>query len=435
MRKIIFLSLAIIMLTKVAFGVEPVSTESYISPESVTINRLENNREVLTDAINNFNGGWILKNTISPDSMKDNGNVVIFRDEAFNDWVFAGLLPQTASGLTSNITGGTGYINGERVVKDTLPKTYNTSKWTFVDISDKGTYTLTEVAIDAAEPSTTANSIRLARVTTDGSDITAVRDDRVTAISLATGEDFYIKGFEMTMDSAFNIVTVDSGFLRHGTTAVNKTSVTGILLDTAADWHDGNQDTLNNQWCYVGIDNLGAVKYLGANAPDKSDTSGNTSGTFRYWYNTVASKYWRIVNQVRVNAANDISDDLIQSGKRFMWNKPVNITTTVSSGAWSAATSCAAGIPEASEFGIFGLSSKETQANLTAAIFIRPNGSAWATNAANGIYDGDGSASSNEIGGQRSCMTDSSQQIQYQNSVDDDSTRVEVEGFVVSYRD
>jgi len=407
------------------YAVEPISTDAYLSPDDVTINRLESNRATLTDAINNFNGGWILKNTISPDSLKDNANTVIFRDEAFNDWVFTGLLPQTASGLTSNITAGTGYINGERVIKDAIPKTYGTSKWTFVDISDKGTYTLTPVAIDDAEPAVAANSIRLARVVTDGSNITAVRDDRVTSISLATGEDFYIRGFEITMDSAYDTVTVDSGFLRHGTIAVSKTAETGIILDTAADWHDGVQDSYAGGagWAYIGVDNLGSIKWLG-NAPDKSDTSGNTDGRFRYWRNATIDKYWRVIFGVYVNTSDNINDDLIQQGDKVTWNKPVSITTTKSLNAWSSAVSCSAGMPAISKVATFGCSVDSDGSGSEAGIFIRPNGSSMQIGDANGVWYN--MAVGYQLGGELERATNSSQEIQHYTEASNDVDKMAI---------
>ncbi len=433
MKKILFLLSILLLIPKAAFCTEPITTDSYISPDDVTIQRLESNREVLTDAINNFDGGLILKNTISPDSLKDNANVVIFRDEAFNDWVFTGLLPVTAAGLTSNVSAGTGYIGGERVVKDATSHTYNTSKWTFVDLSNKGTYTFSQVEVDAAEPSITTNSIRLARVTTDGSNITVVRDDRAIAISLTTGEDFYFKGFEITMDSAFDTVTVDSGFLRHGTSdIVLKTAVTGLVLDTAADWHNGTQETYGSAgWAYIGIREIGSIKWLGTNAPNVSDVSGNTAGTLRYWFD--GTNYWRVFFAVRVNTDDNINDDLIQQGNRVMWNNPVEITTTISDGAWSGAVSCAAGIPEISKVGIFGLVADDNSANGTAYTAIRPNGSGWpspATDRENAVQVSN--LTSGSVTGQRECFTDSSQQIQHFEENASDSVVIDVEGFVIN---
>lgn len=112
---------------------------------------------------------------------------------------------------------------------------------------------------------------------------------------------------------------------------------------------------------------------------------------------------------------------------RYMWDIPTSATSTVSAGAWSGAIDCSSSIPFSSKLGIFGLSVVDTSNE--AWILIRPNGSTWATNKSQGISVKTGGAD-NEIGGQRWCATDGSQQIQNYNHAGDASTAVYVEGFV-----
>ncbi len=112
----------------------------------------------------------------------------------------------------------------------------------------------------------------------------------------------------------------------------------------------------------------------------------------------------------------------------YMWDIPINETTTVSDNTWSGALDCSSSMPFSSEMGIFGLSSTHN-ASFLVGIWIRPNGTTWATNGSNGIWSDTSDGTSSEIGGQRQCMTDGSQQIQYFNQSGNNTTRVDVEGF------
>lgn len=112
-----------------------------------------------------------------------------------------------------------------------------------------------------------------------------------------------------------------------------------------------------------------------------------------------------------------------------MWDVPVNITTTVSAGAWSAATSCSSAMPSSSSMCIFGMYSAQAGGS-AAGIWIRPNGSTWATGYENGLFHEDTGGGTPTIGAQRLCKTDSSQRIQYYSDAADTATSIDVEGFV-----
>lgn len=164
-----------------------VVTESYLSPAGVTVAKLDSNRLALTNAANTIDGALIQDESVTTDELDANANPENRWNEGFNDFVYTGLLPPTGTTNIVTTTSGTAYVDGVRVVKDATAHTYTVSKHTYVDLSATGTYTYSEVVIDAAEPSTTANSIRLARVSTDATKVSAVRDDRVTSITLAAG--------------------------------------------------------------------------------------------------------------------------------------------------------------------------------------------------------------------------------------------------------
>lgn len=116
--------------------------------------------------------------------------------EAFGEFVDSGLLPATDAGLGSDISLGVAYVRGYRVSKPSVTAhTYTASVDTYVDISSTGVFTYPEVATGAAAPAVTALSIRLAKVVTDGDNITSVVDLRVMApVGLGTAADGTLAG-------------------------------------------------------------------------------------------------------------------------------------------------------------------------------------------------------------------------------------------------
>jgi hypothetical protein len=92
--------------------------------------------------------------------------------------------------LTMTLAEGDAYIRGVTFAISTsdskLTKTYTASKDTYVDLSKDQTFTYTEVPNGGAVPSIPTNNIRIAKVVTDGTEITSVTDLReLESISLA----------------------------------------------------------------------------------------------------------------------------------------------------------------------------------------------------------------------------------------------------------
>ena len=185
MKKLILSLLMVVGLTSLCFA--QISVDAFTTPDDVTIAHLEDFRETVVDAINSADGGLVQTASITSAKLDANANPENRWNEGFNDFVYTGLTIPTSVSLASTTTSGTAYINGVRVVKDGTAKTYTASKQTYVDLASNGTYTYSEETIGATEPSVTANSIRLARVSSDATKVLSVRDDRTTTITLATG--------------------------------------------------------------------------------------------------------------------------------------------------------------------------------------------------------------------------------------------------------
>ncbi len=99
-------------------------------------------------------------------------------DKATADFVGEGLVWSQSSGLIGQMTSGIAFINGKPITKGYLIKTFTASKDTYVDIpntakptsTDELTYT--EVTLGNSAPALASDSIRVAKVVTDGSGIT-----------------------------------------------------------------------------------------------------------------------------------------------------------------------------------------------------------------------------------------------------------------------
>ncbi len=123
--------------------------------------------------------GSFKKSRLQTDLGND-GRLVDTLDEMTSDFVFTGGVWSLASGLNGTMTALAAYING---YKNTLAaiatRAFTINKDTYVDLlKDPSTHAFsvvyTEVANGAAAPALAANSIRLAKVVTNGSTITSV---------------------------------------------------------------------------------------------------------------------------------------------------------------------------------------------------------------------------------------------------------------------
>ena len=116
--------------------------------------------------------------TISQSYGNDTQTMLLHTKDWISDTVISGCLPATSANLTSDISAGTAYSQGRRIVKVATSKTYTASKDTYVDLKGDETYVFTEVLNAAAAPAIAADSIRLAKVVTDVDNITGVTDLR-----------------------------------------------------------------------------------------------------------------------------------------------------------------------------------------------------------------------------------------------------------------
>ena len=218
---------------------------------------------------------------------------------AQESYVFTGLTPADDSDLSSDISAGTAYINGYRVVKTATAKTYTASMDTYVDLSQTGVYTFSEVSVGSAAPAVASNSARLAKVTTDGTEITAVTDLANRILPGVIIPVNYRSGMFVSRDST-TTVTVEPGVVEINDSTITKSTTTTLTISTAGDWAGGTSLRATSTMGFVGISDAGSIK-LHTTAPTNQNYDLTvTAGKKRYatWSATV----YRVIGWFYMNA-------------------------------------------------------------------------------------------------------------------------------------
>lgn len=270
-----------------------ISIAPFISGNDVTIPRLETQRSTLQTVINgSIEGGGqnIRQGSITSYDLATAINPVTFRNEAFNDWTYSGMLAPTSASLSSTTTAGISYVNGVRVETSATAHSYTASKDTYVYINAGGFFEYQEVANGASAPSTPANDLLLFKAVTSGTAVTSVTDLRTLSIAITANSSNFALDYR---NQAF--VSLDSTSAVHvepGQIAIGEANYTNIAdtssrnVATAGNWIEGSAPNIKNLKFYVyAYNNSGSgydFKYSSAD-PVYSDTDTNTAGTLRYY--------------------------------------------------------------------------------------------------------------------------------------------------------
>lgn len=129
---------------------------------------------------------WASMGTVTAEipasAMEDEANLVKFRSEYQLYFVVSGCDWSTSSGLVGAMASGIIYSSDgqRRTIVAIASKTFTASKDTYVSVSPSGTVTYQEVANDGTAPTLGTKYLWLAKVVTDGSGITAIKDFRFT---------------------------------------------------------------------------------------------------------------------------------------------------------------------------------------------------------------------------------------------------------------
>lgn len=269
-----------------------ISIAPFISGNDVTIAALETQRTTISNVINgNIDGASnILAGSLISQDFATSVSLIKFRDEAFNDFTFSGMLPVTSASLSSNISSGVSYVNGVRIETNSTSHTYTASKDTYVYINAGGFFDFSEVANGTSAPTTPANDLLLAKVVSSGTALTSVTDMRTTSIQITSNGSNFASDYR---DQAYLIrdsttaVHFEPGQIAIGSSYYTNLSDTSSLSTaTAANWIEGSVPNLNALKFYTyAFNNSGTTwnfKYASAD-PVNSDSNSGVNGTLRYY--------------------------------------------------------------------------------------------------------------------------------------------------------
>ena len=317
MKKLFILIISLFLTSNVHAGLIAISTLS--SDNDVDFNYFNTSFNTIKNEFNgNIESANIKDATITISDMASTASPGQREGDHFNPYTKTGMIPATSTDLTSDISLGTSYVESDtgilyRVVTAATSKTYTASKDTWVYIDINGAFQYSEVANGAAQPTTPANSLLLAKVVTDTDNITSVTDSRTTSISLGAKDDMYLKGFQMNW-VATDKLSMDTGVVYVGTTRVVKTTYTQIDTDVAGDFLDGSKSA--SEFLYVYIDDTGDVNFS-ETSPAYHDTDGITVGP--KFYHKSGTEYYRYLGAVRLNASSNIVA-FHQDGDKFIYD-------------------------------------------------------------------------------------------------------------------
>lgn len=207
---------------------------------------------------------------------------------AQNSFVYSGCVPADDTDLTSDISACVAYVNGYRVSKSATSTTYTANMDNYVDLSQSGSYTVSTVTIGASAPSVASNSARIAKVTTDGTQIDTVTDLANRRLPGLVTPAQYRDGLIVSRDSATTL-TVFPGTAEINNSMITSTTTTTLTITTAGDWAGGSALNAANTYGFVGLDTTGALK-MHTTAPTHANYAvSSTVGKKRYatWSSTV----------------------------------------------------------------------------------------------------------------------------------------------------
>lgn len=384
MRRLLIFSFLMIMSSPVFAGT--ISIQPFISGNDVTIARLESQRTTLSNVINgNIEGGINIKaGSLVSQDFSNAVSIVTFRDEAFNNFTFTGMVPATSANLTSDISSGTSYVDGIRIQKNAESHTYTASKDTYVYIHSGGYYVYQEVANGAAAPSDPANTLLLAKVVTSGTAITSVSDLRTTSIQITVNSSNFSSDYRngaLVVRDSTTAFHVEPGQISIGNSNYTNTSDTSSkTISTGTNWIEGSAPNLVGLKFYVyAYNNSGTgfdFKYASAD-PVYSDASGNSNGTLRY-YTTGGTTYRALAwisgdptGVVQSHAYSQLSDKDTRNHVYFKRGTAATGTTAIPDDDTNPE------ITDGDEY--FEVAFRPTNANNKVKIDVQVNGSASAT--------------------------------------------------------
>lgn len=133
------------------------------------------NELAIAQAISSFDGSQIQSQTVVESALANAVNPRLRGSETLANFVYTGCVWNTLGGLNATMTGGTVYVTGYRTLVSAIAsQAFAINSDVYVDIDYLGNVTFNAVSNGAASPSLAANSIRDAKVVTNGSAVVSI---------------------------------------------------------------------------------------------------------------------------------------------------------------------------------------------------------------------------------------------------------------------
>ena len=265
-----------------------------------TLDRPWINRSFLT-AYNTINGDLDTDNladgAITSNDIATAVNPLVRDNENIGEYVFTPITTLSAdatSSLTSNIVGGTAYIEDDggagsgtlhRVVKDDTNYTFTASQTNWLYLDYTGNYSH---KTGSTQPTTDPNNMLLQKVVCDGTKVTSVTDlKRLSPANLRVYQD-YKNGCVISRDvSDTDVINVFRGDIEFGVNATsgNRRNTSSIDIDFSTNGRNGLDtgslaaDTYYYIWAYPDPEDTTTFEALGstsASSPTMPSYSGTT---------------------------------------------------------------------------------------------------------------------------------------------------------------
>ena len=289
MRKLL-IGLGLILITSNAFaGI--ISYDDIISAADVKISWLNGQKNTSYSAINgNIEAINIKAGTLTDSLFAASASPRVRTAEQIGSYTYTGHLPATSATLVSDISAGTSYVNGYRIATAATSKTYTASKDTWVYVDQNGAFQYVETALGAAQPTTPANSLLLAKVTTNATAITVVTDLRTTTPPALRIYQDYKQGLVISRDiTGADKVTIGRGEIDFGASVTN-----GLRRNTSAAEVDfattgrggidtGSQAGSVYYYIFALADDANATNYEGIASLQSTDAQGVTGERLIGW--------------------------------------------------------------------------------------------------------------------------------------------------------
>jgi len=223
-----------------------------------------------------------------------------------NAVVESGCIPADDTDLSSDISACVAYVNGYRVSKGATANTYTASRDCYVDLSQTGVYTTTCVTNGATQPAVAANSVRLAKVVTNGTEITTITSVYTTRIPGLIIPANYRDGMVVSKESA-TVVGVYPSSYEINNTMITKTARTGLDVSSAGDYASGSSERAASVYCFVLGDDDGDIK-LDCNDVPSYDSYGVSTTAGKLRYDTYHSEIYRALGWLYLDPAQTIEN-------------------------------------------------------------------------------------------------------------------------------